>query len=188
MKAKVLYAYLNGNTIVTLYDDGTKTREFDDDVAKPIFPETIDLKITDYCDAGCGYCHEKSTKGGQHASTAGILRLVEGLPMGTELAVGGGDPLSHPDILEILLQLKERGMVVNLTINALHVGTHTKFVRDLRKMELIFGLGVSYQPKVDISHIVDNRTIIHVIAGVHDIKELNDIPKAWPLLVLGYKF
>jgi hypothetical protein len=47
--------YRNGNTTVTLLSDGTKIREYE---GTPVVthPESIDVKITDYCDMGCSYC------------------------------------------------------------------------------------------------------------------------------------
>jgi len=57
----ILHSYQNGNTLVNLYNDGTKTREYEGE-PKPVFPESIDVKITNYCDAGCTFCHEKSTR------------------------------------------------------------------------------------------------------------------------------
>ena len=42
--------YKNGNYYVRLFDDGTKERFTLEDEFIPSFPESIDLKITDYCD------------------------------------------------------------------------------------------------------------------------------------------
>jgi hypothetical protein len=54
--------YKNGNTFVEIYADGTKIRTTaDEENPQPELPESIDLKITDYCDAGCAWCHENST-------------------------------------------------------------------------------------------------------------------------------
>jgi intein/homing endonuclease len=47
--------YQNGNTTVTLMSDGTKIREYEG-VPLVLHPESIDIKITDYCDMGCSYC------------------------------------------------------------------------------------------------------------------------------------
>lgn len=51
----IISTYLNGNTTVTIEKDGTKTREYDN-VPSPLHPESIDVKITNYCDMGCNYC------------------------------------------------------------------------------------------------------------------------------------
>ena len=59
------YQYRNGNHTVKLYSDGTKVKETidpNDDHFTYEFPESFDLKITDYCDAGCLYCFIPGTK------------------------------------------------------------------------------------------------------------------------------
>lgn len=54
---KLLNKYLNGNVTVTLFDNGTKIQEWDDNEgAHPDYPNSMDIKITDYCDAGCKWC------------------------------------------------------------------------------------------------------------------------------------
>lgn len=51
-----LYNYINGDFDVTIYDDGTKIRKFNKDSHIVLHPESIDCKITNWCDAGCQYC------------------------------------------------------------------------------------------------------------------------------------
>lgn len=88
---KLLNKYLNGNVTVTLFDNGTKIQEWDDNEgAHPDYPNSMDIKITDYCDAGCKWCHEKSTINGKHADLEYLLEIIQDLPKGTELAIGGG--------------------------------------------------------------------------------------------------
>ena len=75
---KVLGRYINGNHSVVIFEDGTKVKstghwekntknganvwvEDDQDHFTYDFPENFDIKITDYCDGGCIYCHENST-------------------------------------------------------------------------------------------------------------------------------
>lgn len=62
----IINTYKNGNTSVTLYNDGTKVREYEG-TPNIVHPESIDVKITNYCDLGCAYCHESSTTEGKHA-------------------------------------------------------------------------------------------------------------------------
>ena len=65
---QVLHKYKNGNCRVTLYNDGTKIRVCTEKVPSPVFPESIDFKITNYCDRGCKFCHESCTTKGKHAN------------------------------------------------------------------------------------------------------------------------
>ena len=55
LKNKILAQYQNGNTSVKIYEDGTKIREYEG-TPKTFFPESLDVKITDYCDLGCKFC------------------------------------------------------------------------------------------------------------------------------------
>ena len=86
---KKLYDYNNGNYNVKIFDDGTKIRETQEDKFLPDFSENIDIKITDYCLAGCKFCHEQSTGLGQHGNLN--VGYLETLQKGTELAQGGGN-------------------------------------------------------------------------------------------------
>ena len=56
--------YKNGCVDVTIYDDGTKIREWDDEKygieSELEFPESCDIKITNFCDAGCFMCFPPS--------------------------------------------------------------------------------------------------------------------------------
>ena len=47
MHKDTLGVYVNGNTIVEIRNDGTKIRYVPDDVpAQPVYPESIDMKIS----------------------------------------------------------------------------------------------------------------------------------------------
>ena len=111
----MLATYTNGNTRVTIDHNGTKTRRYrSDQPVKLDHPESIDVKITNYCDLGCEYCHENSTVEGEHADIEVLLNTLSTLPRGVELAIGGGNPLSHPDIIPLLTRLKSMGFIVNI--------------------------------------------------------------------------
>jgi hypothetical protein len=191
----ILYKYNNGNTIVTMYKDGTKVREYDDNVTpKPIFPESIDIKITDYCDMGCKYCHESSTTKGKHGDLDKLLEIIDVLPSGCEISIGGGNPLSHPNLISFLNRTKEKGIINNLTVNQGHLGVYFDTIKYLLENELIYGLGISvisnqWKYVQELTKLTDN-IVFHVIAGVNDIgvidriKEFKPIPK---ILILGYK-
>ena len=185
-----MYQYANGNTTVSIYRDGTKTREWEGD-ASPVFPESIDLKITDYCDAGCAYCHEQSTRRGAHARAGDILRIVDGLPSGSEIAIGGGNPLSHPDLFFVLRKMRSAGLVTNLTVNAVHLRRFADDIALLRRESLVYGLGISYHPahETAIVEVADANTVLHVIAGVHGVSRFMSGSSQLPskMLVLGYK-
>lgn len=200
---KLLNKYLNGNVTVTLFDNGTKIQEWDDNEgAHPDYPNSMDIKITDYCDAGCKWCHEKSTINGKHADLEYLLEIIQDLPKGTELAIGGGNPLDHPGLVPFLKTCKSLGLVPNLTVNFKHIGKSYKgtfkykyidLINKLLYENLIYGLGLSIDDYFDYPTInqlckLDN-IVYHVIAGVNDLSILNKIKES-PVkkcLILGYK-
>lgn len=191
---KLLHKYLNGNVTVEIYEDGTKIQEWpDNESPQPIYPNSFDLKITDYCDLGCKFCHEKSTMNGIHGDLDVMIKLVEQLPAGTEIAIGGGNPLSHPKLVPFLEKCKELGIICNLTVNYKHVSGAfydlNKFIND----KLVYGLGISINEFSNLELVESfdytDNIVYHVIAGVEPISILEKIKetKIKKVLVLGYK-
>src|SRR4030042_4645304 len=114
---RLLYKYKNGNYFVEIYEDGTKIRYGDVDKFIPEFPESIDLKITNYCESNCPYCHENSNTTGRHANLKDFYKLVKEDYSGIEIAIGGGNILSHPDLIRFLTNLNEHNIIPNITIS-----------------------------------------------------------------------
>ena len=182
--------YDNGNYHVNINIlNGTKIRENNLDFFEAQFPENIDLKITNYCDVNCAFCHEDFTIHGEHSILdAEFFRTLRPY---TELAIGGGNPLSHPELISFLINLKKSKILANLTVNQIHFEKHYNLLRYLMDKELIRGLGVSLVNPTDkfISMVqgVDNL-IIHTINGIvskNQISKLYD--KDLKILILGYK-
>lgn len=184
--------YKNGNTTVTIMNDGTKIREYEN-APEILHPESIDVKITDYCDMGCAYCHESSTTKGVHADLNKLLEVIAELPAGVELAIGGGNPLSHPNLVGFLQALKAKGIIANLTVNQGHLKTFQDMIVYLIKDELVKGVGISITSNnfnyiKPILEITDN-IVYHLIAGVNKVEvveKLIELGKC-KVLVLGYK-
>ena len=65
---KLISRYKNGNYNVAIFEDGTKIRFNDLDNLKPDFPESMDMKISNYCPFNCPMCHEKSSTNGKYGN------------------------------------------------------------------------------------------------------------------------
>ena len=193
----IITKYQNGQVFVTIDQNGTKTRESyysSWDLANKTleFPESIDIKITDYCDLNCKFCHENSTIQGKHADILNIVEAVDNLSPGIELAIGGGNPLDHPDLEDILIYFKSKGFISNLTVNAKHL-KRLKYYNQLSKLlqeDLLYGLGISYRDITDlnvISQINYKHKVIHCILGEHSFNEIKNLLKDNQVLLLGYK-
>jgi len=182
--------YQNGNYKVSIFDDGTKIRETDDNEFISAFPECMDVKITNYCDMGCAYCHENSTNSGLHGN---ILqsKFIDTLKPYTEIAIGGGNPLSHPDLIQFLEKLKERNIIANVTVNQKHFLDKQLMLKHLSDKKLIHGLGISltrYTDELFLSLHYFPNAVLHVINGVVNIKDLKMMyGEDFKLLILGYK-
>ena len=188
----ILNAYSNGNTLVEIYSDGTKIRTYENE---PIinFPESIDIKITDHCNLGCKFCHESSTTKGLHGDLNVLKEILSELPAGIEIAVGGGMPLDHPDLIEFLSFIKLKGIIANITINQGHIKEYFSLIKYLIKDEFVKGIGVSissnnFKYVEELLKLSDN-VVFHVIAGINEISILDKLIsfENCKVLILGYK-
>ncbi len=186
---ELLRKYKNGNYTVCLYSDGTKEMATDEEEFISNFPDSIDLKITDYCDQNCPMCHENSLSNGKHANLD--APFLGKLHAGTELAIGGGNPLSHPQLVDFLQKLKVMGIVANITINEKHLLTNMDFVQSLVSQKLVYGVGISlneYSKKTFEFAKTNSNIVLHVVCGVADLdKLLTNCDEKLKILLLGYK-
>lgn len=190
----VLAVYKNGNHYVAIFDDGTKIKETIDPDADHFtyeFAENSDIKITDYCDGGCIYCHENSTINGVHGDLRKIEPTLDTLHEGTELAIGGGNALAHPDLIWFLKKLKSKGIIANITINQRHLMPYKDLITSLVVEKLVHGIGISLtdSSNADDFKFIDtlgNNVVIHTIAGILTEKDIGCL-KGRKVLILGYK-
>lgn len=190
MNIELLGSYANGNYTVDLYTDGTKIRRNDLDFFEASTIESADIKITNCCDRSCPMCHENSTPIGRHAD---ILHQpwLEKLHPYCELAIGGGNPLEHPDLEKFLYLCQQRKHIANLTVNQVHFEQQWRRLLDYQTRGLIYGLGISL---VEVSsELLDKlqyfpHAVIHVINGLVAEEQLRALAhKNLKVLILGYK-
>ena len=192
----ILGQYQNGNYSVTILSDGTKIRENDLDFFDAEFPESMDIKITNACDMGCPMCHEDSRPDGKHGDILN-LPFLDSLHEFTELAIGGGNPLSHPNFIPFLHLLKERKLIANVTVNEVHFLKNIPLLLELTEQGLIYGLGVSYTggDRENTYRFADEvskfpNAVIHIINGIVGVEQgawLSERNHELKILILGYK-
>lgn len=208
---KLLNKYQNGNYMVSIYSDGTKVRETEEDEFIAEFPENIDIKISNKCDLGCPYCHENSTPDGKNAKFD--QEFLWSLRKGTELAIGGGNVFENPQLQNFLSFCKRRGIIANITINQSHAfeidswesnGKVNEYMYSnlygLNDRGLLNGIGVSYNGdnkslikfydycKNKRNPINTNNIVIHIINGVHSFEDIMKLANNnIKILILGYK-
>lgn len=80
-------------------------------------PTLVDLQITRRCLMGCPHCYVSAEAAGEHMSFSDAqIALDEITSAGIcQLAIGGGEPLLHPQFSQILKYAYRRGLVPNVT-------------------------------------------------------------------------
>ena len=87
-------------------------------------PTIIDFQITGRCLQECPHCYAASSPTAGHVPYEQIIPILDQMrDLGVfQLALGGGEPLLHPDIIRILHACQSRGMVCNLTTSGHGLG------------------------------------------------------------------
>lgn len=91
----------------------------------PVFapwPELADISISNYCTKGCEFCYKDSSEAGNFLSVSDYKTILDNLTHDKwgrvfQVALGGGEPLEHPNFLEILKVTVEYGIIPNFTTN-----------------------------------------------------------------------
>lgn len=185
----IIGKYKNGNYAVTILSDGTKIRETNEDEFVPSFAENCDVKITDKCDGGCPFCYEGCTANGKHGDIMNY-KFLDTLHPYTELAINGND-LSHPDLVPFMHKMREKKIILNMTVNQIHFERHFDAIKEWIDAGLIYGLGVSLKDPTD--DFIDKisqfpNAVIHVINGVVSVNDLTRLAgRNLKILILGYK-
>jgi radical SAM protein with 4Fe4S-binding SPASM domain len=86
-------------------------------------PETIHFSVTGRCDQACAGCFYSARPGSDveaadaHFSLFEKVMVQAGRARVFQMALGGGEPLLHPRILDMVRLARENGIVPNLTTN-----------------------------------------------------------------------
>lgn len=181
---------------LNIYKKIDKSRKMTQQFFESEYPESMDVKITNCCSGtgphgtGCLFCHENSKPDGKHGDIMNA-KFIETLHPYTELAIGGGNPLEHPDLIPFLEKCKKLKLIPSMTVNQVHFMKDQEKIKYLIDNKLIYGLGVSLVSAnaAFIENIVKYpNAVVHTINGVQPVSELKKLyDKNIKLLILGYK-
>lgn len=184
---KLLSKYQNGNYTVRLFDDGTKIRMNDLDNLTPSFAESMDVTITEKCNGGCKYCYLNCTEDKPHADLTNPI--FDTVHPGTEMAINAND-MTHPGLEDFLIKMKDKGVIVNITINQKHLKVNVDKLRDYQSRKLVWGIGISLTDSTD-PILWENgleNTVLHVIDGCLSKTDLENLSNHnVKMLILGFK-
>lgn len=194
----VIAQYKNGNADITITEDGTREIEYED-VLKLEYPLNIDIRVSTRCSFGmnpktgkafCSFCHESATTDGKECDYEELKGKLSGLPAGIELAIGGN--IITYELIAFCEWATNQGYIVNLTVNQGHIATYQLHLDELISNGWIKGLGISYRRSLEKDNVPERfkryeHTVLHVIAGIDDIKHILDYTSYKKVLVLGEK-
>ena len=200
---KLLNKYKNGNCTIEIYSDGTRITEWpDNEPLKLEYPLNVDIRLMTKCPYGlnpktgkavCSFCHESATTDGKECDYDALLKQLEGLPKGAEIAIGMNDITEG--LYNFLFKCKENEWIVNATVNQRLVAYESvrNMIYSFIEHDLIKGLGISYRPE-GFQYVTDRiknyeNTVFHVIAGIDDFDLVRELSfyGVKKILVLGEK-
>lgn len=116
--------HFKGYNFIGIPETGFTLRWGDDLSQNPYmapWPELADISISNYCTNGCIYCYRSSNEKGQFMSLEDYNHVLQELTQDKygsifQVALGGGEPLLHPDFNEIIKTTREEyGIIPNYT-------------------------------------------------------------------------
>lgn len=89
-------------------------------------PELADISISNHCTKGCSFCYRNSKDNHEFMDIEDYCYVLDAMnhqEYGNvfQIALGGGEPLEHPDFLAIIDETNRRGIVPNFTTNGIHL-------------------------------------------------------------------
>lgn len=97
------------------------------------------LEVTSNCDAHCPTCYAQSKDNGEFLRMEQFEQMLDffidaEFGQAEILQISGGEPTTHPDILEIIRMAKRKKIkYVMLNTNGLRIATDETFVRELSR-------------------------------------------------------
>lgn len=146
-------------------------------------PELADISISNHCSKRCSYCYRNSIPNNEFMSLNQYCQVLDSLnhPLyGNvfQVAIGGGEPLEHPDFLKIIDATLQRKIVPNFTTNGIFLTDET--CNALRGKVGAVALSVNklkelQQDKLQLLYKHNIRTNIHYVLSIQNITEAIDI-------------
>lgn len=161
-------------------------------------PEVVELFITNYCSFSCPFCRCAKYRGdeSQFLDFAILTRLLDELAERDVKTIelgGGGEPLEHPRIADILARFADQGFRAGLITNGyvltsrpdlvdllLRCGDWVRFSLDAISDDayrIVHG-------RPDVSYDVLRETMLAIVARVRARSEIDQLPKIGMKLIV----
>lgn len=141
----------------------------------PKYPKTVHLYITNECNLNCEKCHYRNSSDPKEEISFNTIKglFKEWKQYGlTSIAIGGGEPLLHPSITEIVDLGREMGFFMAVTTN----GTELKEIKPNRIHISYDTLHPTWKNERLIQKAIDHYKSLECKVGInHIIKNLPDL-------------
>lgn len=150
----------------------------------PLFaphPELVDISISNHCSKGCSFCYRNSTKNNSFMTIdeySFVLDSLQHPKWGNvfQVAIGGGEPLEHPNFIDIINATYARSIVPNFTTNgdlinetiakeisskvgAVAISCQDITDLDIEKVRILSDFGI----KTNIHFLLNSKTLLQAI-------------------------
>lgn len=146
-------------------------------------PELADISISNHCSKGCSYCYRKSAKNNEFMTLEQYERVLDAInhpKYGNvfQVALGGGEPLEHPQLVQIIEVTLKREIVPNFTTNGMFltedvcktiqgkVGAVALSIASVAELE---------REKIAMLRKYDIRTNVHYVLSAKNVGEAIEI-------------
>lgn len=160
-------------------------RNFKENPKYAPWPELADISISNHCTKGCNYCYRNSSENFSFMSLEDyeyILNELQHPIWGNvfQIAIGGGEPLEHPQLKQILELTISKNIVPNLTTNGIHI--NSEYAKYFKNKVGAVALSVEdiqtlNSEKVRILLKESVKTNIHYLLSNRNISQAVDILK-----------
>lgn len=173
--------FADPNTGITLRWGNTMK---DNPALAPV-PELADISISNHCTKGCSFCYRNSTANNEFMSLEDYCYVLDAMHhpiLGGvfQVAIGGGEPLEHPNFLDIINATVSRSIVPNFTTNGIHLSQD--ICKKIRGKVGAVALSISKIKELNsraIEMLIENgiRSNIHYVLSKQNICEAIKIVK-----------
>jgi radical SAM protein with 4Fe4S-binding SPASM domain len=161
---------------------------FNEDPYMAPWPELVDISISNYCTNDCEYCYRQSSETGSFMSVEDFQTCLEQLSNPKfggvfQIALGGGEPLLHPDVSRMLRLAKEHNIVPNYTTSGKFFTTEN--LKTTR--ECCGAIAVSWDPtrNLTLNELKDLGKLLkvnHIASNIHFVVSNSTIGTAIKIL------
>lgn len=163
-------------------------RTLHDNPERAPVPELADISISNHCSKGCSFCYRNSRVNNEFMSIENYKMVLDALnhpEYGNvfQVALGGGEPLEHPCLRDIIEATCDRSIVPNLTTNGLLL--EDKLCQFLSGKIGALAFSISAVKELD-RHKLDLALKYGIKANIHYVLSNSNITEVSDLLVGRY--